>query len=127
MTRQAKAKNKASKPSEPKKKAANKATATPQWGTLMGDGMEVLNAMHQALSRSLDAVGAETLSYSNRAVEQSVIAAGALTEARSIGDVVDVQTRCIAEAWQEASDCWIKLGESATQTVQNTQKSFSVF
>ena len=90
----------------------------------MGDG--VVSAMREALSRSLDAVGAETLSYFNRAVEQSVTAAGALAEARSIGDVVDVQTRCVAQAWHEAFDCWIKLGESAAQTAQNAQKSFSV-
>jgi len=122
MTGQAKAKKTAAKRSAPNKKTAQQANTAAQWGGLMGDGVDVATAVHEAVSQSIDVVSAETLAYSNRAIEQSVTAASALAEARSIGDVVDVQTRVVAQAWHEAFDYWTKLGESAAETAQ---KGFS--
>jgi hypothetical protein len=53
-----------------------------------------------------------------RSFGQTVAAAGALMEARSFGDVIDIQTRCATEAWHQAFDYWTELGETTARTAQ---------
>jgi hypothetical protein len=123
MREQNKAKNSKSKPSAarkksstPKKIARDKVGTQLPWGNLIGNGAEIAASARESISQSLAAVSAETLTYSNQAFEQTVVAVNAVADARSLDDLVNAQTRCLTEAWHQTFDYWTNLSESVTKT-----------
>ena len=80
--------------------------------------LEAVVASVTAATKGAEALGAQTMAYSKQAMEDHIAAAKSLTTAKSVQEVVELQT-AYAKSWLEA---YIAQMNKATETVSASVK-----